>query len=49
MEPLKVECPKCNRLVNTLFRPNIKHPGPNLCSICNRKRVKEEKMKNEGA
>lgn len=41
----KQECPKCGKLVVTLYRPHIHHTGPNLCYWCNKKRVKEEKMK----
>lgn len=40
------ECPKCGRTCKTLYRPNWEHPGPNLCYWCNKKRVKEEKNKN---
>lgn len=42
MKNEKQDCPRCGKPVITLYRPFMEHKGPNLCSVCNRKRVKEE-------
>lgn len=41
----KQECPQCGKLVKTLYRPSMKHEGPNFCYWCNKKRMKEESKK----
>jgi len=45
MEYSKQECPKCGKLVKTLYRPSWEHPGPRFCYWCNKKRMTEESKK----
>ncbi|SME68413.1 hypothetical protein BACERE00198_00108 [Bacillus cereus] len=47
MKNEKQECPICRKLVTITYRPSMRHKGPNLCSTCNRRRVKEENDLNE--
>ncbi|CAM4012568.1 Phage protein [Bacillus manliponensis] len=44
MKNSKQECPKCNKLVVTFYKPSWEHEGPYLCYWCNKRRIKEEKQ-----
>lgn len=43
----KQKCPECDKEVRTLYRPYMKHKGPNLCYWCNERRKKREKEQND--